>query len=232
MYINTLTKNILFSHGGITESLMKTPNILNTIKSNIKSTNLKDYLTDATKFYNSLKQKGGYYDENSKLIDLNTEADIQINIKTINDSFKESIKLAEAIPIPIPEQKSFMPNQDMLFILMMTTNFDCKKYLAKTTITYDESKLLCNGIPSMKDISPIAPGIIYMREQFFTTNIRTIYQIIGHAPSGYGATIDCFQKGDNKGYLINLDASNLFLGTTVNKLSAAKKNYNRIHMLI
>jgi len=220
MYLNTPTKDIIFSHGGITESLMKNPETINTIKNNIKSTTLKDYLTNATKFYSLLKQqKGGYFSEDFKFIDIYS-MNINNNIKTINDSFKESIKLAEAIPIP--EQKSFMPNPDMLFLLMMTTNFDCISYLAKTTITDDEKIKLCDGILSMKDISPIAPGIIQMRQQFFMKNNRTIYQIIGHAPSGYGATIDCFEKDKKKGYLINLDASNSFLGTPVNKLSDKK----------
>jgi hypothetical protein len=44
-----------------------------------------------------------------------------------------------------------------------------------------------------------------------------LFNIFGHNPNGFGPTIDLFENGTNKTYLVNLDNSNTFLSSSLNR---------------
>lgn len=78
-----------------------------------------------------------------------------------------------------------------------------------------------SNIPNTKDISPIMPGYVSMRDNFyFSDSHDELFQIIGHVPAGYGPIVDYFYNEDESktGWLINLDASQSFLASNQNQI--------------
>lgn len=89
-----------------------------------------------------------------------------------------------------------------------------------------------NGISRTKDISPIMPGYVSMRDNFyFSDSHDELFQIIGHVPAGYGPIVDYFYNEDESktGWLINLDASQSFLASNQNQIG---EKQSRSYLLI
>ena len=57
--------------------------------------------------------------------------------------------------------------------------------------------------------------ILAYPEIFF--NNKKLYNIFGHNPNGFGPTVDLFENGTYKTYLVNLDNSNTFLSSSLNR---------------
>ena len=58
-----------------------------------------------------------------------------------------------------------------------------------------------------------------MRNNYFYIESHSLYQVIGHVPLGYSASIDKYTDGKLTTYLINLDASNTFYSSNANKMN-------------
>ncbi len=204
--INYRENLLLLSHGGITKKLIDNPNIFGQMKNDIIDGKIKSYLSDIEEYK---KMLGGYY--NSQVL---TELqDIESSIRIINNSIKTSIYDV------LETEMMIKPEPEILFLLIISTPFNCSKFIEK--IKNDD--ILCNNIKSSELYGPIVPGIFNMRNLFFTVKNKIIYQIIGHKPLGFGATIDYFESLEkiptgSSGVLINLDISNSFNGMIYNKL--------------
>lgn len=219
IYLHANDKHILLSHGGVPYDALNHPDKFGTLYDNfIKSTTennfYKELLTDADKYYKS----GGYYNKN------NTNSisidNLKIGIKTINDFFSKVIQVCYTDMSTFHDK----PTDSMTIINMLTTGFACTTFVANRsnkTVSLD-----CNthNLASFESIGPIMSGMETMRDKCFTLSAlsdagKTVYQIFGHKPAGFGVSIDCFSDSNNqKAININLDTSNSFLGTTNNKL--------------
>jgi hypothetical protein len=208
-------KLFLFSHGGITTQLITEIDKVVAYKNKLMEENndLKNLLTNADTFLQHFtKQKGGYYGNTNNSIN---ETKIKQSIDTINRIFKESINnILNNTINPIP-------NGDMLFILSMSAPFNC------TTKFPQNNEALCAGTIDTTIYSPIQPGYNGVRKNNFVSPGKTIYQIFGHQPVGFGTTIDLVEKDNNKTFLINLDTSNSFRGSATN--NGESKNYIEIN---
>ena len=218
-YINDNTNHFIFSHGGVSKDLINDPTpILNSYNQlGINNYELYTYLTNADKFYKA-KQIGGYYDNSLELFDATTttgnnkiEYSIKIINKTIKDSLKRTLDSKNILKIP---------NNDVLFLLIMTAPFNCTDYVGKLDPT-KSGKKMCESLNksiTARNYSPILPGVKDLRKLVFGIKNNTVYQIIGHVPSGYSSTIDYFEDNINnsKSVVVNLDTSNTFLGTNSN----------------
>ena len=185
----------LLSHGGITYNAINTENYLQNMHNRLEKTDeqinkLKQTLTNAAKFYNSestdvsiTPSSGGYYSTISNNV---TEDKIKQRVEQNNTFFKSVIK-------KINETNDMLvPNADMLFLLMLTTNFDVNKFIDKMIKPQD--KLEKNNYELLypaAEYGPVQPGINQLRsDKLFTCSKKTLYQIIGHIPLGFGATVD------------------------------------------
>lgn len=225
IYLYKGNKHLLLSHGGVTMKAINEPELFKTLYEQLstKDNEIIKYVTDAKSYYdehNSLqKQQGGYYthltNNNNKPISVNQ---LKMSIEIINDFFKTLITNIYA------DMKTFneIPSLNMTFMNMLTTPFDCSKFMIKIN-----KQNLCTNI-NIGEISPITNGFPNMRDSlnkkernplYFTLDSdNVIYQFCGHQPAGYGVSVDCYSSEDNKnkGYCVILDSSNSFLGTTAN----------------
>ena len=214
-------KLFLFSHGGITTDLINEVEKVKAYKNKLmeKKNDLKQLLTDADTFLQHFtQQKGGNYSETKNSIESIT---IIKSIKSINEIFKQSIKniFIKSNQI-LGNFVEFSPNGDMLFILSMSAPFNCET-------KFKNNKTLCANTIDTVIYSPIQPGYANMRKNNFVSPGKTIYQIFGHQPVGFGTTIDLIEKDNNKTFLINLDKSNSFRGSATN--NGESKNYIEIN---
>ena len=211
MLLDDSTNVYLLSHGGISSKLILNPEILSNMHKALSQPRLNELISDSDKFYNNLK--GGYYD---KYPNVNTEnINLTERINKINEIIKNSIN-------------SFITSgnpEDVKFLLTIATGFNCDNF---TKLLIDPSEIDCKDLPTPIDIGPIMPGIDNLRKSMFIMEGRTIYQIIGHKPIGMNTIVDLYESGNNKAVLINLDISNTFMATSLNKLdlsdSLNKKN--------
>ena len=201
MLLDGSTNVYLLSHGGISSKLILNPEILSNMHKALSQPRLNELISDSEKFYNNLK--GGYYD---KYPNVNTEnINLTERINKINEIIKNSIN-------------SFITSgnpEDVKFLLTIATGFNCDNF---TKLLIDPSGIDCTNLPSPIDIGPIMPGIESLRKSMFIMEGRTIYQIIGHKPIGMNTIVDLYESGNNKAVLINLDISNTFMATSLNKL--------------
>ena len=233
----------LLSHGGLTKNLINGDEkndksstyydrlTLMLSKLGRKDTEIKEFITNASLFYEppDTVATGGFYDDN-----IDTNYDHKKFDLDKSDSKKNILSHAyfiikNAIDKIINNDNMDKPDVYMLFLLIITSPFDCKKYLEKLeTDKYNAKKKLCDKIYPSPQTGPIMPGIFNMRKLMYTCTDRQLYQIIGHRPVGIGATIDEFKdSSDNVSYLITLDNSNSFLGKSINALDDDNKSQSR-----
>ena len=199
----------LLSHGGITYDLINNPESLYNIKKKfIDRTDNKvvKYMSNVEE-YN--KMTGGFYTTTTRpsvITDLN---------ETIGN-LNYTIKLAIDDVLKIDDMS--IPTNEMLFLLVLTTNFNCS--LFSSTI---KDAISCKNLAPSNTLGPITPGITQMRENSWTLKDAFLCQIIGHVPSGFGMTVDLFESLPKSGkvdkaLLINLDVSNTFHNMINNKI--------------
>jgi hypothetical protein len=211
-------KNIvLLSHGGIPEQLIESfkaeakPNKLD---------ELKIWLNDKTdgKLTDPSKEKYGGFINNSsnKNIYNNQKSEFKTYITMMNKIFKDSVKNVLKID-QMPK-----PDKDMLFLLITA---------AETNIQTDDFTF------NSKLYSPIVSGFEEMRKNHFFIEQTTLYQVFGHKPVGYAATVDLFNHNDGKAtststakanitYHITLDTSNTFVGTSTHNITEKDMSFN------
>lgn len=223
------TNIYLFSHGGITKELIQNPEILDSyLDLYNKNRELYNILIDGNTIEYSVKleQKGGYYSNNLENINIDV-----IQLKKIVDDINNKIKtnINRVFDIKTEDLINIKNNDkynDILFLLIMTANFNCSKLIKKlkedkgVTCTIDKIDI------NSRLHSPILPGLLELRNHIFGIKGVNINQIIGHVPFGYSSTIDYFENKTekNKTMIINVDISNSFLGTDENSLNV---NTNR-----
>ena len=233
----------LLSHGGLTK------NLINGDKQNDKSntysdrltlmltklgktdTEIKEFISNASLFYepSDTVATGGFYDDNIDTTYDHKKFDLNKTDSTKNILSHAYFIIKNAINKILNNDNMDKPDVYMLFLLIITSPFDCKKYLEKLkTDKYDPNKKLCDKMYSSQQTGPIMPGIFNMRKLMYTCIDRQLYQIIGHRPVGIGATMDEFKDSSNNvSYLITLDNSNSFLGKSINALDDDNKSQSR-----
>jgi len=198
-YYLEMNDNIyLFSHGGISKTLINNPEILQNIYNKCNSTTkLYEYLTNLDKL-----KIGGYYNTINN--------NIKKNINKINEIIKNVIS-------SLDQSDLIIPDQNVLFLIMITTGFNCEDFVK---IIDNPQYGLCNNTYPIGNLGPIMPGIETMRNLMFTVPNKKLYQIIGHKPIGVASTIDLFKNNQDcsESFLINLDISNTFTGQNYNIL--------------
>lgn len=132
------------------------------------------------------------------------------------------------------------PNKNMLFLLIISSGFNLTNFVNKitdvklketilSTIIGDKERQSVENLdilfPSSEQITPLSTGFKTMRNDtpFLDQSHVQLVQFIGHSPNGFGATIDkcdCqLEDGSNSvTFIINLDSSNTFYGSNLNKL--------------
>jgi hypothetical protein len=198
----------LFSHGGVSNNIILENTLVQLEDALKKSTKLKEKLTNAQ----NISQLGGYYikQENEKL----EPHKIDTKIKSFNEKMKQTIS---AIFGENHTEKK-VPSDNMLLLLIASATFDCKSYIGK--IKGDLS--MCISLDKSSDILSTMTGIRKLRQErnmFYKKG--NLFNIFGHNPNGFFSTIDLFENGDSKTYLINLDTSNTFLTTEANAKSSS-----------
>jgi len=205
MLLDGSTNVYLLSHGGISSKLILNPEILSNMHKALSQPRLNELISDSDKFYEAIEPiKGGYYD-NYANVNTNENFNLTERINRINEIIKNSID--SFITSEKPE--------DVKFLLTIATGFNCDNF---TKLLLDPSGIDCKDLPTPLDIGPIMPGIENLRKSMFIMEGRTIYQIIGHKPIGMNTIVDLYESGSNKSILINLDISNTFMATSLNKI--------------
>jgi hypothetical protein len=215
----------LFSHGGISSDIINKDTLdeLSNLLKNSTTTTLVDKLTDANKL-------GGYYANiQSANANIKTNEDIINKIRYFNEKMKRTIQdIFDEDYTTI-----FKPTNNMLLLLIASATFKCEPFYTKVsdeaTATRECEKLgITNILKTSSDFISTMAGIKNLRnnEKIFFNN-NTLYNIFGHSPNGFGPTIDLFENNKNKTYLINLDTSNTFLSSDVNKYDE-KNTYSYI----
>jgi hypothetical protein len=153
------------------------------------------------------------------------------------------------------------PSNNMLFLLIISSGFNLYNFVNKITDVVLKETILRKLIgdkerqslenlnslyPSSDKITPMSTGFKTMRNDtpFLDNDNVQLVQFIGHSPNGFGSTIDKVECNLDNGsnavsYLINLDSSNSFSGSTLNNLdnkikskSYCKfKNNNRVKVV-
>ena len=202
------TNTYLFSHGGVNSEIIEryTLEELDLILNNPKSAEFREKITDA-------KQIGGYYK--------NTSVD---NDKVFNESIINfNSKMKEVLNRIFDEDYKVLkkPSPNILFVLLATSSSTCESIYSKM-FSKEEAKVSCKelGILNSSFRSTMA-GIRELRDKnkifYHRTNGARLFNIFGHNPNGFGPTVDLFENGTNKTYLINLDNSNTFLSSSLNR---------------
>jgi hypothetical protein len=203
-------KNIyVLSHGGITKNLMEKPNSMAEMLTVLNSSDKKyeDLINIVTTIPKGGSKHGGF----TKLVEKSYSDEIlKLRVKDINDTYTKAYNASD-----IQDEK---PNGNLLFLLIITTPYSCENLKKKINANLKCDIIKVNILDT--DIySPICSGIHQMRKYMFTCTNKILYQIIGHMPNGYGTTIDKFKHNKDISYLITLDISNTFTGTSVNNVN-------------
>ena len=222
------SSTFLFSHGGVSKEIIQfntiqeIKNIL--ISENSDITTLKNIITNA-------QMTGGFYKKLDSEVVVN---DILTPINNFNRSMKEVIQNI------LKESDMLKPSNDMLVLLIASATFECAALNNKFT-----AGINCDNVGRLKENSDslsTMSGIKKLREKnnvFFHKD--NLYNIFGHNPNGFGTSISLYERkkqlkkvtrldkvknflkqtvkqeqGDNKTYLVNLDSSNTFIGTSLN----------------
>lgn len=226
----------ILSHGGITTKLMDNLDSIKSLYKALNSTNnnvnkLKKLLTQ------NFQQNGGFIKNNVPNKNIEITKLIK-KIKEIDEIYKKAIT-------NVLNDKMDIPSYDMLFLLMTTAPYECGKKaklfenITDKNITDKNYKQLEDKIKSidcgkLSDIlkatelfSPVSPGVNNMRNNMFTLKNRTLYQLIGHVPMGFGTIVDKFTSSNKQtSYLITLDNSNTFTGTEYNVVNEKSESFS------
>jgi hypothetical protein len=198
----------LFSHGGVNSEIIERNTLeeLDLILNNPKSAEFREKITDA-------KQIGGYYKNTTVYNDqVFNESIINFNSKmkeVLNRIFEENYKELNK------------PSSNILFVLLATLSSNCQSIYSKM-FSKVEAIVKCKelGILNSSFRSTMA-GIKELRSKnkifYHRTNGAKLFNIFGHNPNGFGPTVDLFENGTNKTYLVNLDNSNTFLSSPLNR---------------
>jgi len=195
----------LFSHGGVSNNIIFDNTLVKLEEALKKSTQLKEKLTNAQNI-----QSGGYYKTESKSKLKSDE--IEGRITSFNQKIKNTIK-AIFDEYQTENHTHLIPSDNMLLLLIASAPFDCISYINK--IKGNQS--ICSNLDILNTSSYLTStmaGIKNLRKQksmFYKQG--NLYNIFGHDPNGFFSTIDLFENGASKTYLINLDTSNTFLST-------------------
>jgi len=233
---STCHKNIvLLSHGGIPEQLIESFRAEIEAKTEAKTKfnkldELKIWLNDKTdgKLTDPSKEKYGGFINNSsnKNIYNNQKSEFKTYITKMNKIFKDSVKNVLKID-QMPK-----PDKDMLFLLITA---------AETNIQTDDFTF------NSKLYSPIVSGFEEMRKNHYFIQNTILYQVFGHKPVGYAATVDLFNPDDDikatskststatsksksTTYHITLDTSNTFVGTSTHNITDKDMSFNCFYM--
>ncbi len=213
----------LFSHGGVSSEIIERNTLeeLDCILKNPITDDLKEKITDATKFM------GGYY----KKIDINKEENIDKQIDNFNTKIKETITniFNEDYKILVK------PSINMLLLLITVTSFDCKTFYSKMLPT-EEVQNKCKNYGILNINSSILSTMAGIKELRSKNKIfyygKKLFNIFGHNPNGFGPTVDLFENDVNKTYLVNLDTSNTFLSSSSNQSLYDKTKKTSSYILI
>ncbi len=213
----------LFSHGGVSSEIIERNTLeeLDCILKNPITDDLKEKITDATKFM------GGYY----KKIDINKEENIDKQIENFNRKIKETITniFNEDYKILVK------PSINMLLLLIAVTSFDCKTFYSKILPT-EEVQNKCKDYGILNINSSILSTMAGIKELRSKNKIfyygEKLFNIFGHNPNGFGPTVDLFENDVNKTYLVNLDTSNTFLSSSSNQSLYDKTKKTSSYILI
>ena len=132
------------------------------------------------------------------------------------------------------------PTINMLFLLIISSGFNLLNFIKRISDVQLKETILnsilgdnerqhienvSNLFPSSDQISPMSTGYKTIRKDtpFLDLSITQLVQFIGHSPNGFGTTIDkcdtiLSDESIVKTYIVNLDSSNTFYGTSLNKL--------------
>jgi hypothetical protein len=128
---------------------------------------------------------------------------LQERIESINKIYKNKIGSCF-------DPTDLLLRQNIIFLLALSAP-------TKTCNEFIEKNLGCGVDFNTELQSPILAGFRNMRQNvYYDKTGKTIYQIFGHQPVGFAATIDLFIEKDAKTYFINLDSTNTFTGTKFN----------------
>lgn len=194
----------LFSHGGVNSEIIERNTLqeLDLMLNNPISKEFIEKITDAT-------QIGGYYK--------NTTVDIDKPIQNFNFKMKEVLNRIFDEDYKVLKK----PSSNILFVLLSTSSSNCESIYSKI-LSKEEAEVKCKelGILNSSFRSTMA-GIKELRSKnkiFYNgTNGTKLFNIFGHNPNGFGPTVDLFENGTNKTYLVNLDNSNTFLSSSINR---------------
>jgi hypothetical protein len=132
------------------------------------------------------------------------------------------------------------PTINMLFLLIISSGFNLLNFIKRITDVQLKETILnailgdkerqhienvSNLFPSSDQISPMSTGYKTIRKDtpFLDLSNVQLVQFIGHSPNGFGTTIDkcdtiLSDESIVKTYIVNLDSSNTFYGSSLNKL--------------
>jgi hypothetical protein len=197
--------NYLFSHGGVNSEIIERNTLqeLYEILNNPKSEEFKEKITDAKQII------GGYYKNTTRVYD-----NIDEQIVNFNYVMKKVLKLI----FEEDYKKLKKPSPNILFVLLATLSSNCESIYSKI-LSKDEVIVKCKelGILNSSFRSTMA-GIRELRNKnkIFYHEAK-LFNIFGHNPNGFGTSVDLFENGTNKTYLVNLDTSNTFLSSSLNR---------------
>jgi hypothetical protein len=214
----------LFSHGGVSSDIIENntiDEISKVLYNDGVSKSLKEKLRDANKVLKVLN--GGYY--NTQTVTNKSSKDIEEKINLFNKNMKTHIKR-------ILQEDYYTqfkgPSNSMLLLLIASATFECNSYFTKIGATGNCDDM--NILKTSSDLTSTMAGIKNLRKKktmFFKNG--NIYNIFGHVPNGFFPTIDLFENGKNKTYLINIDTSNTFFSTSANIKTNITGSYLKIN---
>lgn len=217
------TNKYLFSHGGLTSTLLADPNVLTNVRNGFEDEQFALLLTDFGEFKKirdekiGLPQVGGFYKQIAENASKDSSS-VKTAVDTINSIVKKSINAILSTP-----ETTTVPDADGLFIMAYSSPFTCK-------VLENVGSTVCrqSDIMNSNKYSTIAPGYDNMRNNSFTLTDGVIHQVFGHKPMGYSTVVDLITDSNgNKCYLVNLDNSNSFAGESFNE-KIYEKSVNKI----
>jgi hypothetical protein len=173
----------IFSHGGITDKLLNCAQEKDNCIVQLREL-IKQNENKIT--FNNISQSGG---DNIDVKKSFTKQQVIWKLNSIQDNLNNLLKTSLEI-VPCNE---IIPDDNMLLLMALSAPYKPSS---------DEMRFIY--------YSTINPGVINLKNNFFTISDSILYQIIGHVPKGYGPTLLSFINGNNKSYLINLDISQSF----------------------
>lgn len=199
----------IFSHAGMTKTFFETDDLIKKYTDLMSNVDLNpNILPEQQKDVKELvaKLEGGVYKTTNNLINKSV---IMERIQVFNYKTKELIKDV----LENQMTNNVKPSSNELVLIL----------LGVPDLPHDIRKQ--NNELNPKSVGPIQPGIINFRKNpdfHFTLDEGDLYQFVGHAPLGYGPTIDLYDNGienvDDPNYkkhvFVNVDISNSLIGNT------------------